>query len=309
MPEIANKPSNVKSINESPGIQDSRRAVSHPGMRFESDNRYLELANTLQSTLELGELLELYDDEINTLIPHDGFSYENQEEKYQYELGKAELHHCHYKLVLLEKNLGSIAFYRASKFTETEIEQLEVFVAALIYPLRNAILYKRAIETAYRDPITDLNNRASMDYTLGQELDFASRHDMSLSILILDIDKFKQVNDTYGHIAGDNVLKQVASCLTDCVRRSDVLFRYGGEEFVVILRNTKSEGAELLASRIREAVEKMQCKYNQYNIQVTVSIGIAMYKTGDNKRALLERADNALYKAKSKGRNRVIIAE
>lgn len=309
MTETSNTQSNIKNINESPGIQDSRRAVSNPGLKPESNGHLLELANTLQCTLELGKLLELYDDEINALIPHDGFRYENHEEKFQFELGKAKLHHCNYNLILMQEKLGQVSFYRTRKFTQKEIDELEVLVAALIYPLRNSILYKRAIETAYRDPITNLNNRAAMDNSLEQELDFAARHDLSLSVLMLDLDKFKQVNDTYGHIAGDNVLKHVAQCLTDCVRRSDVLFRYGGEEFVVILRDTSKPGAKLLADRIRKSVEKIQCKYNQYTIRVTVSIGIALFRTGDNKRSLLERADGALYKAKSEGRNRVIIAE
>ncbi len=309
MTETIHTQSNVKNINESPGVQDSRRAVSQPGSKPESDSHFLELANTLQCTLELGKLLELYDDEINALIPHDGFRYENYAEKFQFELGKTELHHCNYKLVLLQENLGLISFYRSNKFTKMEIDKLEALVAALIYPLRNSILYKRALETAYRDPITNLNNRAAMDNTLTQELDYAGRHDLSLSVLMLDLDKFKDVNDTYGHIAGDNVLKHVADCLTECARRSDVLFRYGGEEFVVILRNTSKSGAKLLAGRIRESVEKIQCNYRAYTIRTTVSIGVAMFRNGDNNRSILERADNALYKAKSEGRNRVVLSD
>ena len=273
------------------------------------DQHFLGLAHTLQSTLDIRKLLELYDDEVSAFIPHDGFSFQHPAENIHIEFGVIDHHSYSYKLVLLNKPLGEIVFYRKTPFDKDEIDQLDRLVAALLYPVRNSLLYKRAVETAFHDPLTDLNNRAAMDSSLDQELDFASRHNLPLAILMLDIDKFKSVNDTFGHIAGDKILKHVADKLRESVRRSDVIFRYGGEEFLILLRNTELAGARIIADRIRESVEQTTCEHDQHRIQVTVSIGLASHAPGENKYALLQRADAALYKAKESGRNQVLVAD
>ncbi len=169
-------------------------------------------------------------------------------------------------------------------------------------------MYLQALKTAYRDPLTGLNNRAALDNDLEQELDFANRHGLALSIIILDLDKFKEINDTYGHIAGDDVLKKLAVCIAECIRRSDIIYRYGGEEFIVLLRNTGAVGARLLAERIRLAVEKLVCKHNSFDIQVTTSLGVATLREKETRQSFLQRADKALYLAKERGRNRTIVA-
>ncbi len=309
MQPSANNTLNVQAINELSAQQNNQSQANAQRHSMNEEQHFLGLANTLQSTLDLRKLLELYDDEVSAFIPHDGFSYKNLNENISIDFGKNDLHSYSYKLVLLKKNLGEVSFYRAKPFTKEELNQLEALIAALLYPVRNSLLYKRAVETAYRDPLTDLNNRAAMDNALDQELDFANRHNLSLSVLMLDLDKFKNINDTYGHIAGDAVLKSLAESMKACVRRSDIIFRYGGEEFLILLRNTQEDGALLLANRIREAVEKMHCPHQNHDIRVTASIGVATQNSAGTKDALLQRADKALYKAKSEGRNRVIIAE
>ncbi len=135
-------------------------------------------------------------------------------------------------------------------------------ISALIYPLRNALLYKQAVEKAYNDPLTGLNNRAAFDKSIEQEVDLATRHGHSLSLMMLDLDRFKQINDNYGHIVGDAVLKSFADCIMECMRSSDIVFRYGGEEFVILLRNTELAGAILLAERMRKNIENMKFDYN-----------------------------------------------
>lgn len=273
------------------------------------EQHFLGLAHTLQSTLDIRKLLELYIDEVSAFVPHDGFRYNNLRENLLLEFGEIESNNYTYKLILLGKNLGEVTFFRLQAFTKDELYRLDRLVAALLYPVRNSLLYKRAVETAYRDPLTDLNNRAAMDNALDQELDFANRHNLPLTILMLDIDKFKTINDTYGHIAGDIVLKSLADCMRETVRRSDVIFRYGGEEFLILLRNTEEAGASLLANRIRIAVSEMICMHQEHEIRVTTSIGLARLNENEDKPSFLQRADAALYRAKEEGRNRVIIAE
>lgn len=303
------KMAEVKDINKSPGVQETHQAYFHSGNVPDASSKSLQLTGILQSTLELNKILELFDDEITSVVPHDGLSYENEEEDYSIRFGEEARHRCSYQLVLLDKEVGVLIFYRNTKFSNKEIKQLETMIAALIYPLRNALLYKNAVEKAHRDPVTGVNNRTAMDSVLIQEMNLAKRHAAPLSIIIFDIDKFKQINDTYGHIAGDAILKRVAECMSSCVRGSDVIFRYGGEEFVVLLRNTKKPGAKLLAERIRKAVESMHFNYEELKIKITISAGLASFVKNDSVESFLERCDEALYKAKQSGRNCVVVAD
>lgn len=303
------KMAEVKDINESPGVQDTHQAYYHTGKMPDANSISLQLTGILQSTLELDQVLELFDQEINSVVPHSGLSCGNKEDDYIIKFGEEARHRCTYQLILLDKNIGELVFYRDSKFTDKEIKQLETMIAALIYPLHNALLYKRAIEKAHRDPVTGVNNRTAMDSALIQEINHAKRHRAPLSLIVIDIDKFKHINDTYGHIAGDSILKRVAQCMAESIRGSDIIYRYGGEEFVVVLRSTKKPGAKLLAERILKAVESMHCQYDDFDVHITVSAGLATIKKGDTVQSLLERSDKALYQAKDLGRNCVVVAE
>ena len=303
------KMAEVKDINKSPGVQETHQAYFHSGNIPDASSKSLQLTGILQSTLELNKILELFDDEITAVVPHDGLSYENEEEDYTIRFGSEARHRCSYQLVLLDKDVGVLVFYRNTKFSDKEIKQLETMIAALIYPLRNALLYKKAVEKAHRDPVTGVNNRTAMDSALVQEINLAKRHAVPLSIIIFDLDKFKQINDTYGHIAGDAILKRVAECMSACVRGSDVIYRYGGEEFVVLLRNTKKPGAKLLAERIRKAIESMHFNYEELKIKITVSAGLAAFRKNDSVESFLARCDEALYKAKQSGRNCVVVTD
>lgn len=303
------KMAEVKDINKSPGVQDTHQAYYHSGNIPDANSKSLQLTGILQSTLELSKILELFDDEIASIVPHDGLNYENIGEDYSVQFGEESRHRCSYQLVLLDKDVGDLIFFRNTKFSDKEIKQLETMIAALIYPLRNALLYKRAVEKAHRDPVTGVNNRTAMDSALVQEMNLAKRHAVPLSLIILDIDKFKQINDTYGHIAGDAILKRVAECMVESVRDSDIIYRYGGEEFVVLLRNTRKPGARLLAERIRKAVESMHFNYEDFKIMITISAGLSTFIKSDTAKTFLERCDSALYEAKQTGRNRVVVAK
>jgi diguanylate cyclase (GGDEF)-like protein len=167
-------------------------------------------------------------------------------------------------------------------------------------------------EGALQDPLTGLYNRRHLDERLAAELAGAQRHGRPLSILMIDIDHFKEVNDAHGHLAGDEALKMVAFILRAAVRKEDVLARYGGEEFVVVARETQLEGAHALAERIRRAVERSHCDWQGIELGVTVSIGVTVsvglteFVAGRSDREVLETADRALYLAKEGGRNRVV---
>jgi two-component system cell cycle response regulator len=168
----------------------------------------------------------------------------------------------------------------------------------------------RVYEAGLRDPLTGLPNRRQLDESLRAELSFARRHGTDLCLLIADIDRFKVVNDSYGHIVGDSVLRHVGQVLSATVRVEDLVARFGGEEFVVIARSTSIEGAAHLAERLRIALEGRVVFVEGVALRITASFGVASLAcvSEATEAALLARADERLYQAKERGRNRVVSA-
>jgi diguanylate cyclase (GGDEF)-like protein len=158
------------------------------------------------------------------------------------------------------------------------------------------------------DRLTGLYNRGHWEASLKAAYARHQRYGNALSLVMLDIDHFKRVNDTYGHQAGDKVIEQVARLLHEHVRESDVAGRYGGEEFGVVLSDTDSAGGQIFAERLRKAVEASLVQYNGQDIRFTVSLGVADLSQPANDHAeLIARADQALYTSKKTGRNRVTV--
>jgi diguanylate cyclase (GGDEF)-like protein len=166
----------------------------------------------------------------------------------------------------------------------------------------------RQREFSITDELTGVPNRRHVVAQARQVLEIALRYRRELSVLMLDLDRFKEVNDTRGHAAGDAVLKAVAACLHGNLRRADILGRHGGEEFVVLLPETDAAGAVEVAERIRSRVEGLPIGLEDGNASVTVSIGVSALSPGEEIPfdALLRRADEAMYHAKRAGRNRVV---
>ncbi|HHO75850.1 MAG TPA: GGDEF domain-containing protein [Deltaproteobacteria bacterium] len=162
--------------------------------------------------------------------------------------------------------------------------------------------HETLMRMAYRDGLTSLLNYRAFEEMLKAEHDRASRYNTTFSIMMIDIDHFKKINDNFGHPIGDMVLKTLSEKLTEGVRKSDRVFRYGGEEFTVILPHTGLAKAMNLAERIRITVEKMKFIAG---LQVTISIGICQYYDGLTGADLVKQADRGLYLAKNKGRNQI----
>ncbi len=169
----------------------------------------------------------------------------------------------------------------------------------------DAHFQKQLYESALRDGLTNSFNRRSFLDRLNGEMKFAKRHQTSLALLFLDLDHFKKINDNYGHPAGDRVLAEVSSRISDMLRTEDVFARYGGEEFAVVCRGIDQIGAEALANRILTAVRDMRIEHAGRTILVTVSIGVAVDGTLSDVHALIAVADAAMYEAKRQGRDRI----
>ncbi|HEU0143948.1 MAG TPA: GGDEF domain-containing protein, partial [Nitrososphaera sp.] len=162
-----------------------------------------------------------------------------------------------------------------------------------------------AQERAMTDALTGLLNRYGLQRVLAHEHAEARRYNRPLSCLMIDLDNFKTINDTYGHSAGDTALQQVSTILTEAVRRSDMVFRYGGEEFLVLLPETDLEGAAQLAEKIRAAAASRPFGDGERVFHLTLSAGASSLCDSESGNDMIARADVALYQAKDQGRNRV----
>lgn len=288
---------------------DSLHDINTAGPARSATERALRITNALQTTLDASQLLETFAQEIKATVPIDGALYSLPEQDLELKAGRNAANSCSYRLNLNEQFLGEITFTRKIKFSSGELNELETLLGSFVHPLRNALLYRTALMKAQRDPLTGVYNRAALNETLAREVELAHRHKNELSLIVIDIDHFKRINDTFGHSAGDCLLHGLVDRARSSIRRSDLLFRFGGEEFVVVLNNTDLKGATRLAERIRRAVEKEEFCCGGKTIRMTVSTGVASLREKDIEATLFARADQALYRAKTAGRNCTRAAE
>ncbi|MFA5679615.1 MAG: diguanylate cyclase [Pseudomonas sp.] len=189
-------------------------------------------------------------------------------------------------------------------------------VCLIIYDVTNVAVNKMQLEAANAqlqelalyDGLTGLLNRRHWETCLEREFARHTRYNNPASLVMFDIDHFKHLNDTYGHQAGDEVIRQVAQITREMVRDTDYAGRYGGEEFVVLLPDTPVDGAAQFAERLRKAIEQLQITHEQQPLSCSVSIGVALIRADmTHYKTLIEEADKALYQAKSAGRNQVVV--
>jgi diguanylate cyclase (GGDEF)-like protein len=267
-----------------------------------------QLSQLLQTSLEPQRILGLFFREIQRLVPLDALSYEHKASDLRLEFGERAAHAISYSLSHEGEHLGQLVFRRKQPFNDQEQGHLESILSALLYPMRNTLLYRAATQSALRDPLTDTGNRIAMDQTLQREIEMSRQHLQPLSLLMLDIDHFKHVNDNHGHSAGDEVLKAVAGSIKHQLRNVDMVFRFGGEEFLILLSNTGREAAAMIGERLRFAAQAQDFAADGKSIELTISLGCSTLLPGESADSLLRRADSALYVAKRAGRNRLAMA-
>lgn len=266
----------------------------------------LTLVNNLHSTLDVNKILEIFYNHLKNIITFDGLSYHNAHIKTHYFMGETSQCQFNFNLSIDEMDLGEFILSRQSQFNNHEIGILEEQLCFLINPLRNAITHYEALHAALHDPLTRLLNRGSLNNTLQREMKMYERSQSPLSLIVMDIDDFKQINDQSGHLVGDDVLRAVADIISQTIRETDVAFRIGGEEFLVLMTNTDTNGANTLAERLREQVESCHISHKGELVHFTVSLGIAQYRDNETQHELIARADQAMYQAKRTGKNKVI---
>ena len=222
-------------------------------------------------------------------------------------------------IVLFDRNVGSLILRAARNrgtFTLREISFFEIVAEAASNALERAELFERIQKAnerlehlAITDGLTGLFNHRCFRSRLDEEVERANRYKIPLSCMIFDVDNFKRINDSHGHLQGDSILCEIAKRTSRTVRRSDIVARYGGEEFVVIMPQTTADGALAQAERIREAIASHPCIGDHGPIPVTVSVGVGVLDHEHNMdcEGLIAAADKAMYEAKRAGKNRVVL--
>jgi len=254
----------------------------------------------------LGEL-----DSMKSLVsqlpkPHRG-SYEYSAQGQGHFLNVRFIPELNWYLFVDKREDGALSEIRQSLYLNLLIC---LIVTLIVLALLNRVIkrYQGKIQAqAILDSLTELPNRRGFDLLAAQAMHEALREPKPLTALLLDLDHFKALNDTYGHLAGDQVLIGFARDLESCLRHSDIVCRWGGEEFIVLLKDTDGETGLMVAEKIRQHVEQQRYAYNDKALQLTVSIGLTTLQTDDTLHTLLSRADHAMYRAKQAGRNRTCV--
>ena len=294
---------------EQAGLRGKGFSGEHTGIPRTPEQQQNTFGHSLQTTIELDKILQLFYQEIERSLSVSGMSYTHAANQYEHTFGEPAGNSSLYRLQTSDDYLGEINCYRSTRFREQELAIIEQLIRSLVYPLRNGLQYEEAVKRALMDPLTGAGNRICMENALTREFQIATRYQDPFSILLLDIDHFKSINDHYGHTAGDAVLKAVVRAIQNTHRHVDMTFRYGGEEFVVILNKTDLTGAKITAERIRAAVAGLSIIFEQQDIPVTISIGVATLQHGESRQLLFDRADQALYHTKTNGRNQICALE
>jgi len=267
------------------------------------------ISGQLQATLDIAEIMEIFFQSSQYLVRYDALHFLHATQNVNVKIGSTDaLYAVNYRLTFQGEYLGDLFLQRSKKFHEQELISFESLTTSLIFPLRNGLKYHAAIQSALLDPLTGVGNRAAMSKTLQRDMDTARRAVQPLSIIMLDIDFFKNINDTYGHACGDKVLIEIAKLLQLQLRTSDAIFRFGGEEFLITLPNTCSEYAQLVGERIRHAIENLVVDFDGQSVMLSASLGCATMHDAEEQESFIKRSDYALYTAKRSGRNCLKIA-
>lgn len=206
------------------------------------------------------------------------------------------------------KLLGVLAMYNTKEKNYNQLKFMRIIESELLLLMRIKRLYSQTIYLSVTDTLTGLYNRRYLSEYLQREYSRTQRYKGNFSVAIVDLDKFKSVNDTYGHQIGDFVLKTSAKILSSIFRKTDMIFRYGGEEFIVLLPETTKEQAIIPFERYRRKMEEHIFSLDDISLKVTASIGIADNSIEiDEENTLIKNADSALYEAKNTGRNKVVV--
>lgn len=258
------------------------------------------LTEQLQTTLDIEQLLSIYLAAIGASHKVAAVELDTYHGKFTAGMPSSSHEELALPIQINDQLMGRLRYFSTKPITDILLSSLSNFQKRLVFPLRNALAFWQLQQMALKDPLTAIGNRASYDDAIGRAICSAKRRDTKFSLMVLDLDNFKQANDRYGHQLGDQILVRFTQLLLDCIRGTDQAFRFGGDEFAIILDEQAKDCARFVAERLQQAVlnSEITQKYS-----VGVSIGYAVFDKADSTTSLFARADKALYDAKHAGKN------
>ncbi len=297
---------NIPSIQQSSAQPQKLAALRQAHQDWNNTPDVLtRLTRRLSTTLSLELQLAILAEEIAAVVPFSALNYRHRigKQDFVYATGMGGPHRCEYRLSLEGANYGTLVLQRRQRFTEQELEGVEMMLSAAICPLRNACQYVAIEQASLTDSLTGIPNKRALDDALQRASLLSERHGEPYSLVLCDLDHFKAVNDTHGHVVGDHLLQIAAAELERSVRTSDTVYRFGGEEFAILLPHTPEQDAKDVAERVREAIAAIRVDGGEKELSITTSCGVATFLPKESPQAWLARADEALYRAKHQGRN------
>lgn len=264
----------------------------------------------LQTTLSISQIIDTFYESLESEMSVCGIEYEYPLLYTHITHGKKTDSSYSYLVEVDGETWGNIILYAEADFEPAEKSSLDEYVSAIIFPLRNAILYENAIVVSENESYLGLPNWGLLESQITREAKLALRQKQSLSLVLIDIDRFTTLKNKNGLLFGDVIIRHVYETLQDSLRDTDVLYRFGYDQFSLILSDTQAYDAEMIAERIRSTVADNELlSDNDHRVNLTISIGITELKTDDSVESLYARAYNALKLAKNLGRNQVKVAD
>ncbi len=274
----------------------------------------LGFVQTVTATLDLGGVIERINEHLAGHLEHSGWVFTSDEDE-TWQGGEIDRHRIEYALSYNGTDIGTLALLRGRRFDDQEQALVESILGLAAPALHNAWRFRRLRANLERDELTGLGNRRAFEVQGEQWLADCLRQDRPLSLLAVDLDHFKQLNDRFGHTVGDEVLREVARTLREATRQSDLSIRMGGEEFLVLLPGADLRAGMDCAERIRQAIDRIRVPARAEDgaptasdgvATITASVGVSSLGRHTTLQSLYQKADEALYAAKASGRDRVL---
>lgn len=262
---------------------------------YEKSTRNFALLEQLQTTLELEKLLNIFAMEASKYVDFSGLYFNKSEINVAVRGSKKSKNERHFELKIHNKFIGQLTYAMNSPVSLNNYKKLNELHEHLIYPINNAIKYQKAMNLAMQDGLTALGNRRYFDEQIKRAMHHAKRHHKKLGLIVADLNKFKTINDTFGHHVGDEILINFGLALKSSIRDSDSVFRFGGDEFAIIVEDAGDDSLTSIEARVQESIKQdfLLTKY-----QVSCSLGSTFMNVEDSGNSLFKRADKALYQKK-----------
>ncbi|MBF0484693.1 MAG: GGDEF domain-containing protein [Candidatus Omnitrophica bacterium] len=302
---IASKIAEVDSENKK--YMEKKSLVLKERIDLESEAQEIftlyELTKDIVVVLSEKEALQIFKKKMEQHVRFEQCEFFEAEASDEMKTLRKEDDHCVFTLQWKKSKMGYFDFV---KLDPQDKEKAEILVQQFALALRRVRLHEEVEQLAITDSLTDVYTRRYVLERFVEDIKRSKHRNMQTSLLMIDVDHFKKLNDTFGHLVGDRILKDIGGIIKSNIREIDIVGRYGGEEFCVVLPDTDKEGAAFVAERIRSAAEKSEISAYDETIHVTLSIGTASFpKDGKTADELVDKSDWALYRSKKMGRNRV----